>query len=372
MEEKAIALYHRIMKRENFETAATDLFHLLVNAQKKDPNVPRILYVDIDGHRNKAGGFDRDMLELQKEFGIDFLLQFFQEVHFPLISVKNTREQNNDIPPELVIGNAENEKDQSLDELYIENYANTEFMSEDNVYDYLKRFSSFLKDYNQWNECNENEGSSETDKLHLLNMWHEHLKDMIMELFNNFLYGNLLSAAAMTRTLIECYVYISILIKEQDPKLIEDWYLCGLMMKVKEAKNRKSPVLGMVKQLCKVLNRDFSEIQKKFDANDRNKNENSWLCDVIGEKRVTFRKACEYLGEPQVYGDFQQLCSFVHGQDVQTKMMPFVFYSSIYTKLYLMSTYIFKSIRLFPIDDTMEQEIQSLELGDQILNDRWE
>lgn len=64
MAEKAIALYHRIMKRENFETAAQDLFQLLVNAQKREPNKPRILYVDIDGHRNGAGGFDRDMLEL--------------------------------------------------------------------------------------------------------------------------------------------------------------------------------------------------------------------------------------------------------------------------------------------------------------------
>ena len=66
MAEKAIALYHRIMKRENFETAAQDLFQLLVNAQKREPNKPRILYVDIDGHRNEAGGFDRDMLELGK------------------------------------------------------------------------------------------------------------------------------------------------------------------------------------------------------------------------------------------------------------------------------------------------------------------
>lgn len=342
MEEKAIALYHRIMKRENFETAAQDLFQLLVNAQKREPNKPRILYVDIDGHRNGAGGFDRDMLELQKEFGIGFLLQFFQEVHFPLISVKNTKKQNNDIPPELVIENAE-------------------FMSEKEVYDYLKRLSKFLRGYDRWDGYQINTESAEKDKFHLMHMWHEHLKNMIMELFNNFLYGNLLSAAAMTRTLIECYVYISILIKEQNRSLVEDWYLCSLMMKTKGSEELEIKISEAVKQYCEAMKRDYLEVCHKFDPHDRNNNENSWLRDVIGDKRVTFRKACSYLGEPEVYEDFQQLCSFVHGQDVAAKMMPFTFYSSIYTKLYLMCTYIFKSIRLFDIDDAMEQEMQSLE-----------
>ena len=124
MEEKQIALYHRIMRRENFEAAAKDLFQLLVSAQKKAPNQPRVLYVDIDGHRNAEDGFDRDMFELQKEF----LLPYFTEIHFPLYSVVNEKEQNNHIPEGLQISNAENKKDDSLNELYLENYSNTEFM----------------------------------------------------------------------------------------------------------------------------------------------------------------------------------------------------------------------------------------------------
>lgn len=288
-------------------------------------------------------------------------MQFFQEVHFPLISVKNTKKQNNDIPPELVIENAENKKDQSLDELYIENYSNTEFMSEKEVYDYLKRLSKFLRDYDRWDGYQINTESAEKDKFYLMHMWHEHLKNMIMELFNNFLYGNLLSATAMTRTLIECYVYISILIKEQSSSLVEDWYLCSLMMKTKESEELEIKISEAVKQYCEAMERDYSEVCHKFDSHDRNNNENSWLRDVIGDKRVTFRKACSYLWEPEVYEDFQQLCSFVHGQDVAAKMMPFTFYSSIYTKLYLMCTYMFKSIRLFDIDDAMEQEMQRLE-----------
>jgi len=49
------------------------------------------------------------MLELQKEFGLGFLLPYFTEVHFPLCSVTNTKEQNNDIPMEEEIQGLERE-----------------------------------------------------------------------------------------------------------------------------------------------------------------------------------------------------------------------------------------------------------------------
>ena len=101
MTRQRIAIYHRVMKRENFEVAAKDLFRLLVNAQKQSPDQPRVLYVDIDGHRNKAGGFVNDMFELQAQFGMGFLAQYFEEVHFPLYSIKNPKQQNNDIPEKL-------------------------------------------------------------------------------------------------------------------------------------------------------------------------------------------------------------------------------------------------------------------------------
>ena len=97
MTRQRIAIYHRVMKRENFEVAAKDLFRLLVNAQKQSPDQPRVL------HRNKAGGFDNDMFELQAQFGMGFLAQYFEEVHFPLYSIKNPKQQNNDIPERLEI-----------------------------------------------------------------------------------------------------------------------------------------------------------------------------------------------------------------------------------------------------------------------------
>lgn len=56
-------IYHRVMRNENFEKAANDLYDLLIETQKKYPDSSRLLYLDIDGHRNSNGGFDKDMLE---------------------------------------------------------------------------------------------------------------------------------------------------------------------------------------------------------------------------------------------------------------------------------------------------------------------
>ncbi len=122
-----VALYHRVLRRENFEKAAKDLVSLLYAAEKKEPGKPRILYLDIDGHRNAQNGFDADMLELQKEFGLNFLLPFLTEIHFPMISMRNNNAQRNDVPEQLEIFRARNEKNHSLDDLYVENFSHTEY-----------------------------------------------------------------------------------------------------------------------------------------------------------------------------------------------------------------------------------------------------
>ena len=82
MEQNNIVLYHRVMRRENFEKAATDIFNLLKSAQTKSPNAPRLLFVDIDGHKNDQGGYDNDMFELQKDFGLGFLAKYFYRSSF--------------------------------------------------------------------------------------------------------------------------------------------------------------------------------------------------------------------------------------------------------------------------------------------------
>ena len=358
MEDSRVALYHRIMKRESFETAAKDLFDLLISAQKKSPNKPRILYVDIDGHRNTAGDFDEDMLELQKEFGLGFLAQFFTEIHFPLASVENAKEQNNDIPEGLQIFNAKNKKDDSLNALYIENYSNTEFQSEDDVYAYLQKVSAFLTKYDGLDSDYALMDSEPYDPSGLLFMWRLHVKNLAIELFNSFIYGNLLSVAAMTRSLIECYAYLSVIKKERNTKLLEDWFLCSLITGSKKYdEGNRDKMLRNVEQYCLDNHIDYSEAYSLLKGN-----ENRWLATIIEKKKITFEDVCLHIGEPEVYSDFKYACSFVHGQDVASKMQPFLFYASICAKLHIMMFYICKSISLFPISDEITEMISILKV----------
>jgi hypothetical protein len=76
---------------------------LVRDAQERAPGQKRLLYLDIEGHRNSEGGFDADMLELQKEFLIGFLAQFLTEISAPLVKAENAKPQDNDIPPQLLI-----------------------------------------------------------------------------------------------------------------------------------------------------------------------------------------------------------------------------------------------------------------------------
>lgn len=102
LKKKAVALYHVVFKNENFETSANILFDMVKHTQKYQPNTERHLYLDIEGHKNKKGGFDHDMFELQKDFVLGFLLKYLSKVSMPLVRVKNEN-QTNDIPDKLMI-----------------------------------------------------------------------------------------------------------------------------------------------------------------------------------------------------------------------------------------------------------------------------
>jgi hypothetical protein len=98
---KGVGIYHVVFPDEGFETAASVLFKLVCSAQDAHPNRRRHLYLDIDGHRNKKGGFDDDMFELQTYFIVGFLMQYLCEASTPLGRYRNTRWQKNDMPSEL-------------------------------------------------------------------------------------------------------------------------------------------------------------------------------------------------------------------------------------------------------------------------------
>jgi hypothetical protein len=101
-----VVIYHRVYSKEGFEEAAQTLFRLVRQAQKTSPGAERVLYLDIDGHRNKAGGFDHDMFELQQHFILGFLMQFLTEVKMPLAAGARRQDgsaQSEDIPEMLNI-----------------------------------------------------------------------------------------------------------------------------------------------------------------------------------------------------------------------------------------------------------------------------
>ena len=99
----AVALYHAVFENEGFDESAKILVRLVSEAEKKWPGKRRLLYLDIDGHKNSAGGWDHDMLELQQEFVIGFLSPYLSEAHVPLISVSNPNPQRGDVPKSIEI-----------------------------------------------------------------------------------------------------------------------------------------------------------------------------------------------------------------------------------------------------------------------------
>jgi hypothetical protein len=100
-----IALYHRVTPEDTFEVAAQMLFDLVLKAEAEFPGKPRSLYLDVDGHRNDAGGFDPDMFELLKDFLLGYLVQYLSEVRTPLYRATNPK-QVDDLPEDLVIATA--------------------------------------------------------------------------------------------------------------------------------------------------------------------------------------------------------------------------------------------------------------------------
>ena len=111
-------------------------------------------------------------------------------------------------------------KDHSLDDLYVENFSHTEYQSEATVYAYLKQVSDFLKRYQDLDAEYALLLPEPYDPQNYLLQWRLHMRELMNELFNMFVGGNLFSAAAMTRTLMECCVYGKVLKQEKSARLL--------------------------------------------------------------------------------------------------------------------------------------------------------
>lgn len=187
-----------------------------------------------------------------------------------------------------------------------------------------------------------------------LRLWKNHISELINELHNALVFGNLLSVVAMTRTLIECFVYFSILCQPGNEQLISHWYICNVCCSQKI----NNELQERIHEYCRVNNLDFKTMWNNYSQNPRNKR---WLRQVIPNGPLDFEVYCNYLGDPHIYEDYQSACAFVHGQDLVSKIQPFTFYHSICYRFDMMMLYIFRTIRLFPLSESLDTLITDLE-----------
>ena len=80
--DRAVAIYHVIYEHEGFDVAAQALFRLVQQAQTTCPGKKRKVFLDINGHRDIQGGFDAEMVELQRGFLCRFLIPFVSDCTF--------------------------------------------------------------------------------------------------------------------------------------------------------------------------------------------------------------------------------------------------------------------------------------------------
>lgn len=101
--DNTVSLYHVVEPEDGFNDAARDVFAMMKEAQERFPDWPRVLYLDIKGHRGDAEGFEPDFFEFQQEFLIGALGQFLTALALPVASVINPDPQKNELPDRLVV-----------------------------------------------------------------------------------------------------------------------------------------------------------------------------------------------------------------------------------------------------------------------------
>ncbi|SNY80370.1 hypothetical protein SAMN04244553_1932 [Nocardia amikacinitolerans] len=100
---RAAVIYHDMAVYENFERCVRRIFEVIHNVQRAHPGKPRHLFLDVQGHRNDAGGYDHDAYELMRNFIPQLLFPFLTEAKTPLYHARNSKRQQNDIPTDLQI-----------------------------------------------------------------------------------------------------------------------------------------------------------------------------------------------------------------------------------------------------------------------------
>ncbi len=109
-----VAIYHDMRVEEDFERCAQRLVETIAFAARTQPGKKRYLYLDVQGHRNDAGGYDRDAGEIMGNFLLTFLMPYLSEASTPLGAFRNPREQRDDVPDVVAIADPDERPDELL------------------------------------------------------------------------------------------------------------------------------------------------------------------------------------------------------------------------------------------------------------------
>ena len=103
--DNTVAVYYVVGEGETFEAAAVGAFDLVRDAQARFPDWPRSFYLDVEGHRGEAAGFDADFYEFQQDFLFSTIAPFVTALDTPVTGpLLNPEPQRNDVPDRLNIG----------------------------------------------------------------------------------------------------------------------------------------------------------------------------------------------------------------------------------------------------------------------------
>lgn len=101
--EKGVGLYHEVWLNDTFDHAAKALFRIVRSAEDDYPGVPRLLYVDVHGHRDESGEFDDEIRQLD-EFVRTTLALYVTS--YPMLLTGEQGEnpqQRNDVPERITV-----------------------------------------------------------------------------------------------------------------------------------------------------------------------------------------------------------------------------------------------------------------------------
>jgi len=105
-DDKAMLLAHTVFKSEGWQDSADKIIAMINSAGKKYPGKPRILVLDIEGHRTQSGAFDHDMFVLQHDIVNQLLSPWLAQVDMPLIHYQTNpdkRRPDSDLPLRLEV-----------------------------------------------------------------------------------------------------------------------------------------------------------------------------------------------------------------------------------------------------------------------------